>query len=217
MFMGAICERGKEQRTRGVFSRGRWIRRSADRPGRGAAHRAVIHSRGIESTLGCQRKKRHARCLSFVGWGKVDSPTPVGQGAAQPTGLSFTPAPFESTLGCQRKKRHARCLSFGMGEGGFEPPKAVPADLQSVPFGHSGIPPYSVRIGSRRTLGYYSTPVRVCQEVSGKKSELFIRSRRTLAILREICYNEANGNPARRETEVDAWNPGRSSISRASR
>ena len=28
-----------------------------------------------------------------------------------------------------------------MGEGGFEPPKALPADLQSVPFGHSGIPP----------------------------------------------------------------------------
>ena len=28
-----------------------------------------------------------------------------------------------------------------MGEGGFEPPKAVLADLQSVPFGLSGIPP----------------------------------------------------------------------------
>ena len=34
-----------------------------------------------------------------------------------------------------------------MGEGGFEPPKASPADLQSVPFGHSGIPPYSFRSG----------------------------------------------------------------------
>ena len=34
-------------------------------------------------------------------------------------------------------------LTAGMqlGEGGFEPPKAVPADLQSVPFGHSGIRP----------------------------------------------------------------------------
>ena len=31
-----------------------------------------------------------------------------------------------------------------MEEGGFEPPKASPADLQSVPFGHSGTPPYSV-------------------------------------------------------------------------
>ena len=26
--------------------------------------------------------------------------------------------------------------------GGFEPPKALPTDLQSVPFGHSGTPPY---------------------------------------------------------------------------
>ena len=25
--------------------------------------------------------------------------------------------------------------------GGFEPPKATPTDLQSVPFGHSGTPP----------------------------------------------------------------------------
>ncbi len=25
--------------------------------------------------------------------------------------------------------------------GGFEPPKALPTDLQSVPFGHSGTPP----------------------------------------------------------------------------
>ena len=29
-----------------------------------------------------------------------------------------------------------------MGDGGFEPPKALPADLQSVPFGHSGIHPF---------------------------------------------------------------------------
>ena len=33
-----------------------------------------------------------------------------------------------------------------VGEGGFEPPKALPADLQSVPFGHSGIPPYSIAL-----------------------------------------------------------------------
>ena len=30
-----------------------------------------------------------------------------------------------------------------MGRGGFEPPKQVAADLQSVPFGHSGICPFS--------------------------------------------------------------------------
>ena len=32
-------------------------------------------------------------------------------------------------------------LSFLVGRGGFEPPTAVPTDLQSAPFGHSGIFP----------------------------------------------------------------------------
>ena len=31
-----------------------------------------------------------------------------------------------------------RINSVLVGDGGFEPPKALPADLQSVPFGHSG-------------------------------------------------------------------------------
>ena len=31
-----------------------------------------------------------------------------------------------------------------MGEDGFEPSKLKATDLQSAPFGHSGIPPYSV-------------------------------------------------------------------------
>ena len=37
-------------------------------------------------------------------------------------------------------------VDFLVGEGGFEPPKALPADLQSVPFGHSGIRPYEIFI-----------------------------------------------------------------------
>jgi hypothetical protein len=31
-----------------------------------------------------------------------------------------------------------------MDGGGFEPPKQFAADLQSVPFGHSGIHPFSI-------------------------------------------------------------------------
>ena len=31
-----------------------------------------------------------------------------------------------------------------MDGGGFEPPKQFAADLQSVPFGHSGIHPYGI-------------------------------------------------------------------------
>ena len=43
-----------------------------------------------------------------------------------------------------RKKHPAFRLDVLVGEGGFEPPKSLTADLQSVPFGHSGIPPYSL-------------------------------------------------------------------------
>ena len=32
-----------------------------------------------------------------------------------------------------------------MDGGGFEPPKQFAADLQSVPFGHSGIHPYDIK------------------------------------------------------------------------
>ena len=42
---------------------------------------------------------------------------------------------------------------FLVGEDGFEPSKRYAADLQSVPFGHSGTPPYSTRLSewSRQT------------------------------------------------------------------
>ena len=48
---------------------------------------------------------------------------------------------------CPDKKKRVRTrtasrLSLVEGDG-FEPSKALPTDLQSAPFGHSGIPPYS--------------------------------------------------------------------------
>ena len=64
---------------------------------------------------------------------------------------------------CARRRHHVRsthhlpdranimqkaviCLSnhcfLLVGEGGFEPPKSLTTDLQSAPFGHSGILPY---------------------------------------------------------------------------
>ena len=44
------------------------------------------------------------------------------------------------------------CTTILVGEGGFEPPKSVTTDLQSAPFGHSGILPYkaySIGAGGR--------------------------------------------------------------------
>jgi hypothetical protein len=38
---------------------------------------------------------------------------------------------------------------------GFEPSKAVPTDLQSAPFGHSGIHPYAARSNLVLTGIYY--------------------------------------------------------------
>ena len=43
------------------------------------------------------------------------------------------------------KNRHAETCRFSLvGEDGFEPSKHDATDLQSAPFGHSGILPYSV-------------------------------------------------------------------------
>ena len=40
------------------------------------------------------------------------------------------------------QNKYRKINTYLMGGGGFEPPKQVAADLQSVPFGHSGIRPY---------------------------------------------------------------------------
>ena len=45
---------------------------------------------------------------------------------------------------CPKDMKKSERITFGflVGEGGFEPPKLSAADLQSVPFGHSGTLPY---------------------------------------------------------------------------
>ena len=48
-----------------------------------------------------------------------------------------------------KNKNHSNERFLLVGDGGFEPPKALPADLQSVPFGHSGNPPYQIGAGGR--------------------------------------------------------------------
>ena len=46
-----------------------------------------------------------------------------------------------------KKALLAKC--FLVGAGGFGPPKSLTTDLQSAPFGHSGIPPYGAGDRSR--------------------------------------------------------------------
>ena len=43
--------------------------------------------------------------------------------------------------------------SYLVGEGGFGPPKSVTTDLQSAPFGRSGIPPYPMELRCSKATG----------------------------------------------------------------
>ena len=56
---------------------------------------------------------------------------------------------FSSAIFVEIKIEPCKAQLNLVGDGGFEPPKALPADLQSVPFGHSGNPPYEIGAGGR--------------------------------------------------------------------
>ena len=60
-------------------------------------------------------------------------------------GFPLTGINFDSIFPVKKNTDRPKGQSvFLVGEDGFEPSKALPADLQSVPFGHSGIPPYAI-------------------------------------------------------------------------
>ena len=76
---------------------------------------------------------------------------PFGAADRDRTGTVLPPRDFKSLASAysatpadasQRANRDVR-----MDGGGFEPPKQFAADLQSVPFGHSGIHPYFFKVG----------------------------------------------------------------------
>ena len=77
---------------------------------------------------------------------------------------SMQVAGLEPARSCLREILSLLCLPIPpylqkrkMGGGGFEPPKQFAADLQSVPFGHSGIHP-SVSYHSDIEKFYHSSP-----------------------------------------------------------
>ena len=77
-------------------------------------------------------------------WGKVDS---LFCGKATPVAACHRHT-AKSRLSNPKIQKNYRAntsvCSIMVGEGGFEPPKSLTTDLQSAPFGHSGIPPYSI-------------------------------------------------------------------------
>ena len=92
-----------------------------------------------------KQKNRQRRFLCFAYGGGFAFLRKSHGGCDSPPDCRQEP-PFESTFTnthTKQKNRQRRFLCL-VGEGGFEPPKSVTTDLQSAPFGHSGIPPYSV-------------------------------------------------------------------------
>ena len=94
-----------------------------------------------------------------------------------------------------------------MDGGGFEPPKHNAADLQSVPFGHSGIHPYSIDIMKavicfQHHESYYNTSVSLCQADRGTRTLNLLITNQLLCQLSHIgtfLYqrNDPNGNRTR--------------------
>ena len=76
-----------------------------------------------------KNKSKRQKSFGFIWWGMVDLPLKGYKLRLHDPHSKKTAPPNGETV-------------FLVGDGGFEPPKASPADLQSVPFGHSGNPPY---------------------------------------------------------------------------
>ena len=117
-----------------------------------------------------------------IWWGMVDLPL---------RGINF-----DSTVLRQKKypRRSNDRREYLVGDGGFEPPKALPADLQSVPFGHSGNPPYSLGAGGRiRTPDLLITNQLLYQLSYTSISISAVYSNRTFWVCQHIFYARNEG------------------------
>ena len=70
------------------------------------------------------------------------------------------------TFNKQKKTQHKTVSQKVMGGGGFEPPKQFAADLQSVPFGHSGIRPEFALISSDYNTTDFGKNQAFCEHLS---------------------------------------------------
>ena len=72
---------------------------------------------------------------------------PCAAGVSLPVGQFHIPKVYftnpEGVYFTEKRTLQNAKSFFLVEEGGFEPPKQEAADLQSVPFGHSGTPPYT--------------------------------------------------------------------------
>ena len=141
-------------------------RKKARRPARGGrAKKEKIEKETISSRHGAclldffvcrEKRKRTSRCKHRLvpGGGRWIRPSADGpfRGSDAPPARHSLPLPFESTGQKEKTVTPDGATVFLVGEGGFEPPKSLTTDLQSAPFGHSGIPPYSLVRGAGRRI-----------------------------------------------------------------
>ena len=95
------------------------------------AHGDIIHSVNCEILLPLVAMWNKIRLLTFA------------EQIFHSEAISLGEAKFHSQKANFIEKSTCYCKCFFLvGEGGFGPPKSVTTDLQSAPFGRSGIPPY---------------------------------------------------------------------------
>ena len=103
-----------------------------------------------------EKRKKTSQCKHRLvpGGGRWIRPSADGpfRGSDAPPAHHSLPLPFESTRQKEKTVTPDGATVFLVGEGGFEPPKSLTTDLQSAPFGHSGIPPYLLVRGAGRRI-----------------------------------------------------------------
>ena len=136
------------------------------------------------------KKHEHLAMLVFGGGGCFAFLRKSHGGCGPPPAARQEP-PFESTRE-QKNTSILRCSCL-VEEGGFEPPKSLTTDLQSAPFGHSGILPYLIELLVKKWSWWTdSNPRPADYKSAALPAELHQRGNRLASFISFICAQKKN-------------------------